>query len=179
MLSIFNTDKQQEKIIRNKVTQKSNIVVQRSTELRDKIPENTNHPIVDKVRRDGSNLAGGGALLLDKLDALSTLEKPAKKQELKTLKVKADKYCKDVVTWDRNAITSLQMQEFGYLNMMVSPAQSSATTRNNSASTSSTVDEPYVHPANYWDCDLVDKINEAGKTPPVRLISNRAGESSQ
>ncbi|KAK7692268.1 hypothetical protein QCA50_003893 [Cerrena zonata] len=178
MLSMFNTEKRQEKKIRKNVIQESNIIAQRSAELREKIPEETNHPIVDDVKCEGSKLAGGGALLLGKLDNLGALEKPAKKQELKTIKQQAFRYSKDVKAWNTRAITSLQMQEHGYLNMMVSPAQSGATTRNNSASTSSsTANEPYVHPANYWDCDLVDKINAAGKTPPVTLIRNRTTES--
>ncbi|KAK7692279.1 hypothetical protein QCA50_003904 [Cerrena zonata] len=178
MLSMFSTDTRQEKKIRKNVIQESNTVAQRSAELREKIPEETDHPIVGKIKRDGSKLAGGGALLLGRLDALGTLEKPAKKQELKNLKAEAIQYKGEVAKWDKKAITSLQMQEHGYLNMMVSPAQSGATTQTNSASTSSsTVNEPYVHPANYWDWALVDKINETGKTPPVTLIKHRTGES--
>ncbi|KAK7692242.1 hypothetical protein QCA50_003867 [Cerrena zonata] len=47
----------------------------------------------------------------------------------------------------------------------------------NTSPSTSTVNEPYEHPANYWDWALVDKINEAGKTPPVTLIRNRTGKS--
>ncbi|KAK7692259.1 hypothetical protein QCA50_003884 [Cerrena zonata] len=174
MLSIFNRDKHQEKIIRQGVTENSSLVAQRSAELRDNIPKETNHPTLNAVKDAGSKLAEEGDLLLEKLDNLSALKKPAKKLKLKTLKVEGIQYSKDVATWDTAAITSLQSHKFGYLT----PSMSGATTRNNSASTSSsTVNEPYVHPANYWDWALVDKINEAGKTPPVKLIRNRTTES--
>ncbi|KAK7692288.1 hypothetical protein QCA50_003913 [Cerrena zonata] len=174
MLSLFDREKQQEKDLRKKVTRNSNIVVQRSTELREEIPEATDHPILNEIKHEGSKLAEEGDELLEKLGELRTLKKPVKKAQLKTLILDADLYSRDVKTWDTKAITSIQSHKLGYLT----PAMSGATTRNNSTPTSSsTVDEPYVHPANYWDCDLVDKINAAGKTPPVTLIRNRAGES--
>ncbi|KAK7692254.1 hypothetical protein QCA50_003879 [Cerrena zonata] len=174
MLLLFDREKQQEKDLRKKVTRNSNIVVQRSTELREEIPEVTDHPILNELKREGSELAEEGDELLERLGELKTLKKPVKKAQLKTLIKHAGRYSQDVAEWDTKAITSIQSHKLGYLT----PVMSGATTRNNSASTSSsTVNEPYVHPANYWDCDLVDKINAAGKTPPVTLIRNHTGES--
>ncbi|KAK7692293.1 hypothetical protein QCA50_003918 [Cerrena zonata] len=164
MLSIFSRDKKQEKTMRQGVTENSCLVAQRSAELRDNIPKEADHPILNRVKNTGFKLAEEGDLLLERLDDLSALKKPAKKLELKTLKLETTRYSKDVARWDTDAITSLQSHKIGYLD----PTMSGTTTRNN---------EPYVHPANYWDCDLVDKINATGKTPPVTLIRNRTTES--
>ncbi|KAK7692265.1 hypothetical protein QCA50_003890 [Cerrena zonata] len=175
MLSLFDREKQQEKNIRKQVTKESNLITKRSAEIHDQIPEELDHPVLEKVKNEGSKLVEEGDELLEKLGELKTLEKPFKKRELNTLKLEANRYSKGVAKWDKKAIASLDSHRLGYLT---SPAQSGATTRNNSASTSSsTANEPYVHPANYWDVALVDRINEAGKTPPVTLIKKRAGES--
>ncbi|KAK7677255.1 hypothetical protein QCA50_019756 [Cerrena zonata] len=168
MFSMFNVDKYQEKTIRKKVTKETDLITKRSAEIRDKIPKEIDLPILTEIKGEGSGLAEEGDSLLRRLNELRVLEKPTKKVQLKTIKSEAVQYYKDVALWDTKAITSLEMHEHGFLNMMMS--------QNNSASTSSsTINEaPYVHPANYWDCDLVDKINAAGKTPPVTARENRS-----
>ncbi|KAK7681803.1 hypothetical protein QCA50_015150 [Cerrena zonata] len=177
MLSLFNREKQQEKSLRKQLIKESNFITQMSAEIRDKIPEQTDHPLLNKVMREGPTLAEGGDSLLERLDDLSALEKPCKKLELKTLKRDATRYSVDVTTWSQHAKKSLRLQDLGHLNMTMSPTQSGATTRNNSASTSSsTINETYVHPVKYWDWALVDKINASVKTRPANLTSDRTNE---
>ncbi|KAK7681808.1 hypothetical protein QCA50_015155 [Cerrena zonata] len=177
MLSMFNGDKKQEKNIRKQVTEEASLIAQRSAEIDDKIPKETDHPLLNDVKHEGSQLAEGGDLLLERLDTLSTLKKPFKKFHLGALIEDADQYSKDVAIWNNKAKTSIDLHNIGYLNTMMSPTQSGATTRNNSASSSSsTINETYVHPATYWDWALVDKINASVKTRPANLTSDRTNE---
>ncbi|KAK7692256.1 hypothetical protein QCA50_003881 [Cerrena zonata] len=94
------------------MTKSSNLVTQRSSKIRDKIPEEIDHPILNTVKEKSSNrLTKEGDLLCKKLDNLHTLEKPPKKLELKSLKAEANVYSEEVTAWDQKAIDGLS--EYG------------------------------------------------------------------
>lgn len=52
--NMFNRDKKQEKTIRQGVTENSSLVAQRSAELRNEIPAEMDHPILNAVKDAGS-----------------------------------------------------------------------------------------------------------------------------
>ncbi|KAK7696360.1 hypothetical protein QCA50_001014 [Cerrena zonata] len=152
MLSLSDRDNRHDNTIQKQGTEKF-------SEIRDKIPEETDYPILNEIKNEKSTLAEEGDLLRKRLDDPCALEKPINQPQLDTPEV--DSEPKDIAARDTETITSLQ-----------------STTRNNSTSTfPSFFDETYIHPATYWDWALVDKINASGKDRPKSLNSDRMGES--